>query len=128
MRRFLELLGKLFAVPIAMMTVGLVDEPAMATETVDVKLHHHSFVKLHHHSFLPGVVTVHPGDRVIFRNDDPDLHSVILIDHEDVIQETFVEPGHAFTIMVPETMKPGEYMLHCTIHRDMKARFVVERS
>lgn len=120
MRRLLELLGKLFAVPIAMMTVGLVDEPAMAVETVDVKLHHHSF--------LPGVVTVHPGDRVIFHNEDSDLHSVILIDHEDVLRESFVEPGQTFIFMVPETVKPGDYVLGCTIHVDMKARFVVRRS
>jgi plastocyanin len=116
----LKFLANLGAVPIAMITAGLVDFPATAAETVAVKLHHHRF--------LPGAITVHPGDQVIFRNEDPDVHSVVLIDYEDALRETFVEPGQTFVFTVPESAKPGEYVLGCTIHVDMKARFVVRRS
>lgn len=120
MRDVLNFLANLGAIPIAMITVGLVDFPAMAVETVEVKLHHHRF--------LPGAIKVHPGDQVIFRNEDPDLHSVVLIDHEEALRETFVEPGQTFVFVVPESVKPGEYVLGCTIHVDMRARFVVRRS
>jgi plastocyanin len=116
----LKFLANLFAVPIAMITVGLADFPATAAETVEVKLHHHRF--------LPGAITVHPGDQVIFRNEDPDVHSVVLIDHEDVLRETFIEPGRTLMFIVPKNVQPRVYVLHCTIHKDMKARFVVQGS
>jgi plastocyanin len=82
-------------------------------------------VILRKHAFHPSPILAHPGDRIVFRNEDGDLHSVVLPDREDVLPEHFIEPATSFLFQVPADMRPGEYSVACTIHVDMRTRLVV---
>jgi len=68
------------------------------------------------HQFHPTVVVAKPGQKVLFVNQDPDLHSIVV---PHVLEETFVDPGTSLMMVVPDGAKPGDYPLACTIHVDM---------
>lgn len=82
-------------------------------------------VRLENHHFVPVEVTVQPGDAIVFQNVDPDLHGILLVGHEDVIEETFIDPGQSFSVRLPDDLAPGRYELACTIHVDMRGELVV---
>jgi len=82
-------------------------------------------VVLRDHRFVPEVIEAEPGDVIEFRNQDKDLHSVILIDRQDVLEETFIDPGAALRVDLPTELPAGRYRLACTIHVDMRAEIVV---
>lgn len=82
-------------------------------------------VALRGHAFAPERIEVRPGDRLVFRNEDPDLHSLVLIGRGDALPETFLDPGQSFVFEVPAVLEPGVYALACTIHVDMRAELAV---
>lgn len=82
-------------------------------------------VALRGHAFVPERIEVRPGDRLVFRNEDPDLHSLTLIGQGEVLPETFLDPGQSFVFTIPATLDPGVYALACTIHVDMQATLAV---
>jgi plastocyanin len=82
-------------------------------------------VRLLDHRFVPDQIVARPGDRITFRNEDEDLHSVVLVGREDVIEETFIEPGEAHRFVLPDDLATGSYQLACTVHVDMRAELVV---
>jgi plastocyanin len=82
-------------------------------------------VILRMHAFHPSPMLAHPGDRIVFKNEDGDLHSVVLPDQEDMLPEHFIEPATSFQFRVPANVRPGEYSIACTIHVDMRTRLVV---
>ena len=82
-------------------------------------------VRLLDHRFVPDQIAVRPGDRITFRNEDQDLHSVVLVGREDVIEETFIEPGKAREFALPDDLAAGSYQLACSIHVEMRAELVV---
>jgi plastocyanin len=97
--------------------VGLPAAPAAAGRTVEVALQHHAFV--------PKVTRVRTGDNVRFTNGEDELHSVTLVDREELLDEVFIDPGQSFTFVVPDGLEPGTYVIACTIHVDMKGQLVV---
>jgi plastocyanin len=84
-------------------------------------------VTLRMHAFHPSPILAHPGDQIVFKNEDGDLHSVVLPDQEDVLPEHFIEPATSFLFQVPADMQPGAYSIACSIHVDMHTRLVVVR-
>jgi plastocyanin len=82
-------------------------------------------VILRMHAFHPSPVLAHPGDRIVFKNEDGDLHSIVLPDQEDVLPEHFIEPATSFLFQVPADMRPGEYSIACSIHLGMRTRLVL---
>ena len=82
-------------------------------------------VRLRDHLFVPDQITAGPGDRITFRNEDEDLHSLVLFGREDILEETFIDPGATHELLLPDDLEPGHYQLACTIHVDMRAELVV---
>jgi len=82
-------------------------------------------IKLLDHLFVPDQIRVRAGDRLTFRNEDEDLHSVVLVGREDILEETFLDPGTTHGVVLPGDLAPGSYQLACTIHVDMRAELVV---
>ncbi len=76
-------------------------------------------VMLKDHQFQPRLVAARPGQTIVFFNEDADLHALIVVDHDEILRETFVDPGKSLSIVVPSTTRPGNYHLACTIHIDM---------
>jgi len=78
-------------------------------------------VHLKDDAFEPAVVTIHPGERVAFVNDDDDAHTATADDNSWDSEglnraERWV---HVFT-------KAGTYTYHCTVHPFMKGTIVVQ--
>ena len=82
-------------------------------------------VILRMHAFHPSPISARPGDRIVFKNEDGDLHSVVLPDQGDVLPDHFIEPATSFLFQVPADMRPGEYSIACSIHLGMRTRLVV---
>ena len=76
--------------------------------------------------FDPPVITVHPGDTIVFRNQGRQLHAVTLIDHEEVLDQGFTEPQKSLTFVVPKALPPGEYILGCNVHMTMRGKLIVQ--
>lgn len=77
--------------------------------------------------YKPEVIRVKAGDLIVFTNKGKQLHSMTLIDHEDLLDEAYIDPGQTFTFAVPNSLPPGEYPLGCNVHMDMKGKIVVQR-
>jgi plastocyanin len=77
-------------------------------------------VHLKEQRFEPIVVTVKPGDAIMFHNDDVALHSVFLPDNEALLAEHFIDPGASYQVVIPTTADPQTYNLVCTIHLGMR--------
>lgn len=78
------------------------------------------------HLFQPDEVHVRPGSRILFRNEDKDLHSLTLLGHEDLMDEVYIDPGKEHVFTMPSDMKPQTLELGCNIHIAMKGKIVVD--
>jgi plastocyanin len=90
---------------------------AAAAQTVEVQLREQTY--------QPPLIRVRPGDTILFRNQDPYVHGVTLIHHEDTLDQGFIEPLQTLTFVVPKDVPPGEYPLGCTIHINMRGTLIV---
>jgi plastocyanin len=77
--------------------------------------------------YKPEVIRVKAGDSIVFSNQGKQLHSLTLVDHEELLNEAYLDPGKTFTFVVPNGLQPGLYILGCNIHVEMQGRLVVER-
>jgi hypothetical protein len=68
---------------------------------------------------------VHPSDHLVFHNVGRDLQALTFAGHQDILQETLVEPGASFTFVIPPALGAGAYLLICTTHDNMSLRLVV---
>jgi plastocyanin len=72
--------------------------------------------------YLPDTLTVHPGDKVQWKNNDIVPHTATTeskgFDTGNILN------GQAKTITVPD--KKGVYPYICTLHPNMKAKLIVE--
>jgi plastocyanin len=77
-------------------------------------------VTIENMQFSPATITVHPGDRIVWRNTD-------LVPHTATARGRFdsgaIAPGHSWTHVAPP---PGRYDYVCTFHPGMKATLVVQ--
>jgi plastocyanin len=96
-----------------------------AEPVAEGSVHH---IILHRHTFEPAGILVHPEDRIVLSNEDPDVHALTVVGHEEVLQDEIIEPETSFSFIVPAFLEPGDYDLICTVHRDMRARIVMTGS
>jgi plastocyanin len=72
--------------------------------------------------FLPNVLTVHPGDKVVWTNNDIVPHTVTTVDKG--FDSGSIAVGASWTHSFP--VKMGEYSYICTFHPNMKAKLIVQ--
>jgi plastocyanin len=83
-------------------------------------------VHLKGQKFFPPIIEIHPGDRILFINDDTEFHSLSLVNQEHLLNEKFIDPGGTYAFTLPDWLFPGEYELMCTIHTEMRGKIVVK--
>jgi plastocyanin len=76
--------------------------------------------------YQPAVIRVKAGDLMVFTNKAKQLHSPTLVDHEQLLDEAYLDPGNTFAFAVPNGLQPGSYVLGCNIHVEMQGRIIVE--
>jgi plastocyanin len=76
--------------------------------------------------YQPAVIRVKAGDLIVFTNKGQQLHSLTLIDHEQLLDAAYLDPGKTFTFTVSNGLQPGQYVLGCNIHVEMQGRIIVE--
>jgi len=76
--------------------------------------------------YQPAVIRVKAGDLMVFTNQGKQLHSLTLIDHEQLLDAAYLDPGKTFTFTVSNGLQPGQYVLGCNIHVEMQGRIIVE--
>jgi plastocyanin len=72
--------------------------------------------------FLPVVVTVHPGDKIEWTNNDIVPHTATTVDKG--FDSGSIGVGETWTLTAPA--KKGNYFYTCTFHPNMKAKVVVQ--
>jgi plastocyanin len=72
--------------------------------------------------FLPEVVNVHPGDKVVWTNNDIVPHTATTVDKG--FDSGSIGVGASWVLSVPA--KKGEYLYTCTFHPNMKAKLLVQ--
>lgn len=77
-------------------------------------------VRIENMQFVPAVLTVHPGDRIVWRNDDLVPHTATAAGAFD---SRVIPPGHSASRAAP---RPGRYGYVCTLHPGMKGEVVVQ--
>jgi plastocyanin len=79
-------------------------------------------VAITNYTFAPAKVTVHPGDKVIWTNQDSIPHTATALDGKS-FDSGAIDPnaswGFTFT-------KPGAYKYRCAIHPDMQGEVDVQ--
>ncbi len=78
-------------------------------------------VHIKDYAFKAPDVTVHPGDTVLFVNDDDDAHTVTANDNSFDSKGLDTSQHWQFTFT-----KPGTYPYFCQIHPYMKGKIVVK--
>jgi plastocyanin len=71
--------------------------------------------------FTPEILTVHPGDKVQWKNSDIVPHTVTA---DKSFDSGRIAVGGIWTLEVPP--KKGEYLYTCTFHPNMKAKLIVQ--
>jgi plastocyanin len=72
----------------------------------------------------PEVIRVKRGDVLVFTNRGRQLHALTLIGREAELDQAYLDPGKRFAF--PVSLPPGEYVLGCNIHLQMRGKIVVE--
>lgn len=72
------------------------------------------------YEYLPDVLTVSPGDVVVWKNEDNVPHSVTTV--QKGFDSGYIASGASWKITAGQT---GELFYYCTYHPNMKAKLVV---
>ena len=87
--------------------------PALAaTETVTIS----------NYTFIPATLTVHPGDTVIWTNQDSIPHTATSIDGK-TFDSGAIDPGDSWKFVFSKT---GKFDYRCSIHPDMHGTINVQ--
>ena len=82
-------------------------------------------VTIKNYAFNPATVTVHAGDTVEWKNDDPEDHTAT--DEGNPKKRAFdsghIQQGKTWNYVAG---KKGTYNYHCTLHSFMKGKLIVE--
>lgn len=78
------------------------------------------------HLFQPDEVHVRPGSKILFRNEDKDLHSLTLLGQEDLMDEVYIDPGKEHVFIMPSDTGSQTLELGCNIHIAMKGKIIVD--
>ena len=79
-------------------------------------------VTISNYTFVPAKVTIHPGDTVIWRNQDSMPHTATALDSKS-IDTGAIDPGASASSVFT---KAGVYAYHCAIHPDMRGMVDVQ--
>jgi plastocyanin len=104
MRKILNLLFALSAVCATTAFVPPLARAATVTVTID------------NYTFKPAKLVIHPGDAVVWRNQDSMPHTASALDGAS-FDTGAIDPGASSN---PVVLKAGEYAYHCAIHPDMR--------
>jgi len=77
-------------------------------------------VRIENMQFVPAVLTVHAGDRIVWRNQDIVPHTATAA---GVFDSGVIAPGHSVT---KAAGKAGRHPYVCTLHPGMKGEVVVQ--
>jgi plastocyanin len=83
-------------------------------------------VEVRDNYYQPEVIRVKAGDLIVFTNKGKQLHSLTLVDHEQLLDAAYLDPDKTFTFTVPNGLQPGPYVLGCNIHVEMQGRIIIE--
>jgi len=72
-------------------------------------------VTINDFAFSPASISVHPGDSVIWNNQDSEPHTATAVDGKS-FDTGAIDPGTSASLVFP---KRGEYAYHCAIHPEM---------
>ena len=98
---------------------GSQSRPAADAPTADAAI---QIIEIKQLKFLPAVVTVHPGDKIQWTNNDIVPHTATTVDKG--FDSGSIGVGEAWTLTAPA--KKGDYLYTCTFHPNMKAKLVVK--
>ena len=77
-------------------------------------------VNIGNFTFQPALVTLHPGDSIVWENEDDIPHTVT--ETSFAFHSEALDTGDAFTFTFPEK---GEFTYFCSLHPHMVAKVVV---
>lgn len=77
-------------------------------------------VKIDNFTFQPALVTIHPGDSIVWENEDDIPHTVT--ETSFAFHSEALDTGDAFTFTFGEK---GEFTYFCSLHPHMVAKVVV---
>ena len=72
-------------------------------------------------SFKPNVVTVKPGEHIVFKNQDDLPHSIVIPDMK--VKSAILDTDQSYEAAFD---KPGEYKFFCGIHPMMTGKVIVK--
>jgi plastocyanin len=79
-------------------------------------------VTINNYTFTPATLTVHPGDTVIWSNQDSIPHTATSIDGKSFDSGT-IDPGDNWKFVFS---KAGRFDYKCSIHPDMRGTIIVQ--
>jgi plastocyanin len=99
---------------LAVIGASLLAMSAAQAATVDVTINNYTYT--------PDKVAVHPGDVVLFSNQDSVPHTVTALDGKS-FDSGAINPGGSWSVTVKA---PGTYKFRCNIHPEMLGEIDVE--
>lgn len=75
------------------------------------------------YSFNPKNLSIEPGIKVFWDNEDPEPHTVVSDPEGELFASEVIDTGESYSFLF-ET--PGEYDYHCSIHPAMRGKIIVE--
>ncbi|HTI01082.1 MAG TPA: cupredoxin domain-containing protein [Acidisoma sp.] len=79
-------------------------------------------VIINNYMFMPDRIVAHPGDVILFSNQDTDPHTATSLDGKSFDSNT-IDPGSSWSFTVKAV---GTYKFHCAIHPDMLGEIDVQ--
>jgi len=79
-------------------------------------------VTINNYTFIPATVTVHPGDTVIWTNQDSIPHTATALDGKS-FDSGAIDPGDSWKFVF---YKKGQFNYRCAIHPDMRGTINVK--
>jgi plastocyanin len=109
--------------PESSVTPNLPSSVPTATPTPAVAAHQDFHVNIQNHAYSITPLTVKKGDRVIFKNLDPSIHTVTAFNLQ--FNSKNIQNGQEWTLDTA-TLAPGTYDYRCTIHTSMRGTLIVQ--
>lgn len=79
-------------------------------------------VNITNYMFMPAKITVHPGDKVIWTNQDSIPHTATSLDGKS-FDSGAIDPNASWSTVFT---KPGSFKYRCAIHPDMQGEVDVQ--
>lgn len=80
-------------------------------------------VVIDQHMFMPATITISPGDKVTWINQDSDPHSVFSDDRGKTFHSAVLDTGQSFSLAFAHA---GTFGYYCSVHPYMQGTIVVK--